>query len=68
MKKLIFGLGLLLSGVIGFIGWCIAVVQTVGPGSTVFTCFFGSEWIVLAVFAIMTIAGLLISIMEVKRD
>ena len=68
MKKLIFGLGLLLSGVIGFVGWCIAVVQTVGPGGTVFACFFGSEWIVLAVFAIMTIVGLRISIMEVKLD
>ena len=32
----------------------------------VFACFFGSEWIVLAVFAIMTIVGLLISIMEAK--
>ena len=53
---------------IGFVGWGLAVVPTVGPGGTVFACFFGSEWIVLAVFAIMPIVGLLISIMEVKRD
>ena len=69
MKKLIFGLGLLLSGVIGFVGWCIAVAQTVQPGGTsvVFGCFSGIEWIVLAIFAIMAIVGLFIAIKEVTQ-
>lgn len=70
MKKLIFGLGLLLSGVIGFVGWCIAVTQTVKPGarSVVFGCFRNVEWIVLAIFAIMAIVGLFIAIKEVTQD
>ncbi len=70
MKKLILGLGLLLSGVIGFVGWCIAVVQTVQPGarSVVFGCFNGIEWIVLALFAILAIVGLLIAIKSVTQD
>lgn len=70
MKKLIFGLGLLLSGVIGFVGWCIAVAQIVQPGarSIVFSCFTGIEWIVLAIFAIMAIVGLFIAIKGVTQD
>lgn len=70
MKKLIFGLGLLLSGVIGFVGWCIAAAYTVQPGavSNVFGCFRGGEWIVLAVFAAMAIVGLLIAVKEVTQD
>lgn len=70
MKKLLFGLGLLLSGVIGFAGWCIAVAQTTQPGavSIIFGCFSGIEWIVLDIFAIMAIAGLFIAIKEVKQD
>lgn len=69
MKKLIFGLGLLLSGVIGFVGWSVAVTQTVQPGarSSVFGCFTGSEWLVLAVFAVMAVVGLFIAIKEVKN-
>lgn len=58
MKKLVFGLGLLLSGVIGVVGWCIAV-------GTVFS---GGEWIVLVLFAIMAVVGLFIAIKEVTQD
>lgn len=70
MKKLIFGLGLLLSGVIGFVGWSSAVAQTVEPGGTsiIFACFSGMEWIVLAVFAIMAIVGLFIAVKEVMQS
>ena len=66
MKKLIFGLGLLLSGVIGFVGWSIAVTQTVQPGarSDVFGCCDGLELGVLLVFVVMLVAGLIISCRE----
>lgn len=70
MKKLFFGLGLLLSGVIGFAGWCIAVTQIVQPGArtSVLGCFGTEEWIVLLVFALMAAAGLIISIVGLKKD
>ena len=71
MKKLIFGLGLLLSGVIGFVSWSIAVTQTVQPGarSDVFGCCDSLEWGVLLVFVVMLVAGLIISSCEViKKD
>lgn len=66
MKKLVLGLGLLHSGVVGFVGWCIAAVQKVEPGavSVVFGCIRGVEWLVLAVFACMALAGLCIAIRE----
>lgn len=64
MKKMIFGIGLLLSGVIGFVGWCIASVSTVQPGarSTVLGCLHGEDWIVLLIFAVIAIAGLIAAI------
>lgn len=45
MKKMFFGLGLLLSGVIGFAGWCIAATGMVEPGSRsdIWGCLNGSE-------------------------
>ena len=70
MKRMIFGLGLLLSGVIGFVGWCIAAVQKVEPGarSRITECLNGEEWIVLLIFAAMAVAGLVISVMEFRKD
>ncbi len=64
MKKLLFALGLLLGGIIGFVGWSIAVVQKTQPGanSTVFGCFHGIDWLVLALFAALGLAGLLLAI------
>ena len=52
MKKMIFGTGLLLSGVVGFAGlWCLH----------------GEDWIVLLAFAAMTIVGLVIAIRAIKE-
>lgn len=70
MKKMIFGLGLLLSGIIGFTGWCIAAIQTVEPGarSSILGCLNGEEWIVLLIFAVMAVVGLLISVVEFRKD
>ena len=66
MKKLIFGLGLLFSGVIGFVGWCNAVAQTAvqGSNSDIFGCFDGIEWIILVVFVIMSVTGLIFAVNE----
>lgn len=66
MKKLIFGLGLLFSGVLGFVGWCNAVAQTVeqGSNSDVFGCFDGIEWFVLFVFVVMSVTGIILAVKE----
>lgn len=70
MKKLLFALGLLLSGVIGFAGWTIAVVCNCQPGanSVVFGCFRGAEWVVLVFFAALAVVGLVLAIRELLRD
>ncbi|MBD5527481.1 MAG: hypothetical protein HDR02_03605 [Lachnospiraceae bacterium] len=70
MKKMVFGIGLLLSGIIGFVGWCIAAVLLVEPGarSRILGCLNGEEWIVLLIFAVMAVAGLIISVIELKKD
>lgn len=70
MEKMVFGLGLLLSGIIGFTGWCIAAVQKVEPGarSRILGCVNGEEWIVLSLFAVMAVAGLIISVIEFKKE
>ena len=69
MKKMILGTGLLLSGVVGFAGWCIAATQTVEAGSksSILGCLNGKDWIVLFVFA-MTIVGLVIAIRAMKEE
>ena len=69
MKKMVFGLGLLLSGIIGFAGWCIAAVHKVEPGarSRILGCINGEEWIVLSLFAVMAVVGLVISVIEFMR-
>lgn len=70
MKKMIFGLGLLLSGTIGFAGWCIAAVQKTEPGarSRILGCLIGEEWIVLLIFTMMAVAGLIISVIEYLKN
>lgn len=70
MKKMIFGVGLLLSGVIGFVGWSIASVLTVQPGasSTVWGCLHGEDWIALLIFAVIAIAGLIAAIRAMKEN
>lgn len=70
MKRMIFGLGLLLSGVIGFAGWCIAAALTVQAGaiSRIWGCLDGGEWIVLLIFVAMAIVGLSVAICALKED
>ena len=61
---------MLLSGVIGFAGWCIAVVHTAEAGavSIVFGCFDISEFAILASFVVMMVLGLAVAIKEIKKD
>lgn len=70
MKKLLYGLGLFLSGVIGFVGWACAVTQSVerGARSTVFSCFNEWEALFLLVFAAMAVLGLIIARRAAKDD
>lgn len=70
MKRMIFGIGMLLSGVVGFVGWCIAATGIVEAGarSSVWSCLEGSNWVMLLIFAAMAVAGLIISAVELKKD
>ena len=62
MKKVITGAAMLLSGVIGLVGWFIACALTVQPGarSRVWGCLDGGEWIPVIVFAALAIYGLVL--------
>lgn len=70
MKKMIFGLGLLLSGIVGFVGWYIAATGKVQPGacSTILGCLCGEDWVVLLIFAVMAVVGLVMSAVEFRKD
>ena len=69
MKKMLFGIGLLLSGTAGFAGWGIAAAQTVQQGarSTVLACCSPMDLAVLLFFMVMGAAGLVISIREFRK-
>jgi len=64
VKGLVLGLGLLLSGTVGFTGWCSAAVQKAEPGaaSTIFGCLRGGEWVVFWLYAAMAAAGLAVAV------
>lgn len=70
MKKMIFGLGLLFSGVIGFVGWCIAATQKVQPGarSVILGCLRDLDWLVFWIFVVMAVVGLTISFIEFRKE
>lgn len=63
MKKVIFGAAMLISGVIGLVGWFIACALTVQPGarSRVWGCLDGMEWIPVIVFATLAVYGLVVA-------
>lgn len=69
MKKIILGASMLLSGIIGFVGWIIACVIKVQPGSNsqVIGCLYGTDYIVAAIFLVLAIVGLFITISEAKK-
>ena len=70
MKKVITGAAMLLSGVIGVVGWFIACALTVQPGarSRVWGCLNGGEWIPVVVFAALAIYGLVLALKCCKDE
>lgn len=70
MQKIILGSTMLLSGVIGFVGWIIACVIKVQPGSNsqVIGCLYGTDYIFAIIFLVLAIMGLFITISEVKKE
>lgn len=68
MKKVIFGAAMLISGVIGLVGWFIACALTVQPGarSRVWGCLDSMEWIPVIVFAALAVYGLVVAMKNCK--
>lgn len=61
---------MLLSGTVGFTGWCMAAVMKVEPGarSQIFGCLYGTDWLPVLFFAAMAAAGLALAVREARRD
>ena len=70
MKKVITGAAMLLSGVIGLVGWFIACALTVQPGarSRVWGCLDGLEWLPVIVFTAMAVCGLVFAVKNCKDE
>ena len=70
MKTVITGAAMLISGVIGFVGWFIACALTVQPGarSRVWGCLNGMEWIPVIVFTVLSVCGLLLALKGMKDE
>lgn len=70
MKKVISGATMLLSGVIGFVGWFIACALTVQPGarSRVWGCLNGMEWVPVIVFVLLAAYGMVLVLNSIKED
>ena len=68
MKKVILGAAMLISGVIGLVGWVIACALTVQPGarSRVWGCLNGMEWFPVIVFVVLAVYGLVIAMKNCK--
>lgn len=69
MKKVVIGAAMLLSGVIGLVGWFIACTLTVKPRgrSRVWGCLDGMEWLPVIVFAALAIYGLILALKSCKE-
>lgn len=63
MKKVVIGAAMLLSRVIGLVGWFIACTLTVKQGgrSRVWGCLDGMEWLPVIMFAVLAIYGLMLA-------
>ncbi len=70
MKKVIAGAAMLLSGVIGLVGWFIACAITVQPGarSRVWGCLDGMEWAPVIIFTALAVYGLILALKNAKSD
>ena len=69
MKKVVIGAAMLLSGVIGLVGWFIACALTVQPGarSRVWGCLDGMEWLPVIVFSALAASGLILALKNCKE-
>lgn len=69
MKKLIFGVAMLIGGVIGFAGWIIAcAINSAGmPGLKILEILSGSDLLITVIFVLMILAGLFVSFFESKK-
>lgn len=70
MKKFILGIALFIAGIIGFVGWIIACVLKIQPGSisVVFNSLNGSDMVITGIFVVMALVGLILSIIESKKE
>lgn len=69
MKKIILGCTLLLSGIIGFVGWAIACVCRGNGGYSSVLLYLGDEHgIIASSFIIMTVVGLVMAFWEIKKE
>ena len=69
MKRVVIGAAMLLSGVIGLVGWFIACALTVqlGARSRVWGCLDGMEWLPVIVFSALAAYGLIIALKSCKE-
>lgn len=68
MKKFILGCVLLLAGTIGFTGWMIACTNNGSGYCETLSYLRGSDWVIVLLFVAMFVIGLIISLVEVKKD
>lgn len=70
MKKVIIGAAMLISGVIGLVGWFIACAITVQPGakSRVWGCLNGMEWFPVIVFTALAVYGLILALKNCEDE
>lgn len=69
MKKLVFGCALMISGMIGSVGWLIAGASLVqnGAWSTLFNIFSKADGAVVIIFLLISIAGGIIAATSLKE-
>jgi uncharacterized membrane protein len=72
MKKTILGSALMLSGVIGFVGWIIACTNTVESGAWsgvgVLGNLKGADFIISIIFIVISVLGFLVTLRSIKND
>ena len=70
MKKIVFGSALMLSGVVGYVGWLIACVHKTAGGSfsRVLSYPQGSDYLVGGLFIALGIIGIAVCVREILKD
>ncbi len=70
MKKFILGISLLFAGIIGFVGWIIGCAINNGgmTGLMIMETLSGSDLLIAAIFIIIILVGLFISLIESKKE